>query len=179
MPSGPWKDVPGYDGAYQVNDQGDVRSWKKRGVCSAVPHLLQPFMRKSGKQSRCRYVKLSDGRGKSRDVLVSQIMVRTWAGEIPEGMVVYHINGDLADNAISNLALVTRKRLGRITGGQTRRRAVAKIDSSGNAVEIYSSAREAGRRNYLSYQTVLDRCNGKVKRPFAMNGYTYRFIDEV
>lgn len=27
----------------------------------------------------------------------------------------------------------------------------------------------------MSYQTVLDRCNGKVKQPFALDGHTYQF----
>ena len=33
--------------------------------------------------------------------------------------------------------------------------------------------REAARRNYMSYQTVIDRCNGKVKKSVAPDGYDY------
>ena len=39
------------------------------------------------------------------------------------------------------------------------------------------SAREAAKANHMSYQTVLDRCNGKVKNPYALDGFTYRFED--
>lgn len=38
-------------------------------------------------------------------------------------------------------------------------------------------AREAAKANHMSYQTVLDRCNGKVKNPYALDGFTYRFED--
>ena len=37
------------------------------------------------------------------------------------------------------------------------------------------SARAAAKANHMSYQTVLDRCHGKVKKPFALDGYTYQF----
>lgn len=55
------------------------------------------------------------------------------------------------------------------------RRPVAKVDSSGNVITVYASAREAARANFMSYQAVLDRCNGKVQKPYALDGFTYQF----
>ena len=63
-----------------------------------------------------------------------------------------------------------------MTGHRTdRRKCVVKVSKSGEEVEIYRSAREAAKQNNMSYQTVLDRCHNKVKKPFALDGYTYRF----
>ena len=50
---------------------------------------------------------------------------------------------------------------------------VAKIDSTGEIVEVYPSAREAGRQNYMASQTIIDRCNGLRKSAFAPDGYAY------
>ncbi len=36
---------------------------------------------------------------------------------------------------------------------------------------------KAVKANHMSYQTVLDRCHGKVKDPFALDGFTCRFED--
>lgn len=58
---------------------------------------------------------------------------------------------------------------------RSRRRPVAKIDSAGNVIAVYSSAREAARANFMSYQAVLDRCNGKVQKPYVLDGFTYQF----
>lgn len=58
------------------------------------------------------------------------------------------------------------------------RKPVAKIDSSGEIVAFYSSAREAGRENYMSYQTIIDRCNGKVQGAFAPDGYAYSWDED-
>lgn len=97
------------------------------------------------------------------------------AGGPPPGKVAYHRNGDLADSCLHNIAFATPQELGAKTGAQSSRRPVEKIDTSGEVVAVYSSARAAARANHMSYQTVLDRCNGKVKNPYALDGHNYRF----
>lgn len=62
-----------------------------------------------------------------------------------------------------------------MTGALSSRRPVEKVDMNGAVVEVYSSARAAARANHMSYQTVLDRCNGKVKNPYTLDGHNYRF----
>ena len=48
-----------------------------------------------------------------------------------------------------------------------------KISEEGQIVDFYRSVREAGRKNHMSYQTILDRINGKVKSLYAPDGYVY------
>jgi hypothetical protein len=139
---------------------------------------MSQFVRKHGKFSRRRYVKLTDSAGNGADVPVIKIMTDVWLGGSRFGMVPYHKNGDLADNSVNNIGFATRKRLGKMTGAMSGRKPVAKVSEEGEIVEVYPSAREAGRRNHMSYQTVIDRCRGKVKKPFALDGYTYIYDDE-
>lgn len=175
-----WKDIPNYDGWYQINDEGDVRSWRGgRWGRLNKPRLLRSFLRGRGKKSRARYVKLTDPFGVSKDVKVLSIMVDVWLGGCPEGMVPYHRNGDLNDNYIGNIGFATPKDLGMMTGGQSKRKAVFKVAPDGEVAAVYLSAREAARQNHMSYQTVLDRCNRRVKNPFALDGHDYRFADEL
>ena len=54
---------------------------------------------------------------------------------------------------------------------------MAKIDSNGEIVDVYTSARQAAKSNFMSYQTVIDRCNGKCKSAFAPDGYAYAWED--
>ena len=72
-------------------------------------------------------------------------------------------------------APVSGAELGKRTGASAARIPVAKVTPEGEIVEVYPSARVAARENHMSYQTVLDRCNGKVKKPFALDGHTYQF----
>lgn len=164
-----WKDIPGFRGKYQASVGGRVRrTYKTRG-----PKELCRFTRK-GKQTL--WVKLSLD-GKSRDVKAAHLVWLTFRGPIPEGLAVRHKNGDLQDDHVNNLALIDRKTLGRMTGAKSRRRPVAKKTTWGQVVEFYASAREAARRNFMSYQTVMDLCDGKVKRGKAPDGFVYQWDD--
>lgn len=177
-----WRNIPGYDGAYQISWEGQVRSWRWRGDHFVKePKILTQFIRKprgGARRSARRYVKLTDSQGRSREVAVIRLMVVTWFGGYPPGKVAYHKNGDLTDHCYTNIGFATPRELGRMTGGKASRRPVAKVNAAGEIVAYYPSARKAAKANHMSYQTVLDRCNGKVKKPFALDGHTYRFDDE-
>lgn len=176
FPCGEWQKIPGYGGAYEINWDGQVRTWRWRGTqFSQKPRLLTAYMRKKGRQGRARYVKLTDEHGKAHEVKVLALMVDVWFGGPRPGKVPYHKNGDLNDNSVNNIAFSTRERLGKRTGANSRRKPVAKVTPEGEVVALYPSAREAAKANHMSYQTVLDRCNGKVKKPFALDGTTYVF----
>lgn len=174
-----WRLIPGYDGFYEVSFMGEVRSWRggRWGRLSS-PKPLTPYKRQprgKGRRSNRVYVKLTDCTGKAREVAVMNIMVDVWKGGRPPGMVAYHINGDTFENRATNIGFITSCELGKKTGASSRRQPVEKVSESGEVVAIYGSAREAARQNHMSYQTVLDRCNKKVKKPFALDGHTYRF----
>lgn len=111
--------------------------------------------------------------------MVHQIVAKHFLGNPPRAdMVPYHINGCVMDNWASNLAYIDRKTLGKKTGASSRRQPVIKIDEDCEIVDCYSSAREAGRQNHMSYQTVIDRCNGKCKKAFASDGYEYAWEEK-
>lgn len=168
-----WRDIPGYDGMYQISRDGEVRSWKgKKGHIAPGPHILTQF-RRHGRA--VRFVKLTDSKGKTADRPVLGLMVNAWLGGPRPGMVAYHANGDLSDHCISNIRFATRKELGRMTGADAGRIPVAKVTPQGEIADIYPSAREAAKANHMSYQAILNRCHGKVKKPFALDGYNYVF----
>ena len=157
-----WYDIPGYDGKYQINYFAKVRQVYKNGKFKIL----------SG------YVKSSNGRhvvklnGKER--VIMGLMRDTFIGEIPKGYVLYHKNGIITDDILSNIGMATRKKLGKLTGTRNNSSfAIVKINSDGEIVDFYKSAREAGRKNFMSYQTINDRVNGKVKSLYAPDGFVY------
>lgn len=48
-----WKAIPGFDGAYEINAAGDVRSWKVwRGDSKALPRAMRvQTSRRTGKRT--------------------------------------------------------------------------------------------------------------------------------
>ena len=168
-----WKDIPGYGGKYQASREGQIR----RVYSSGKIRLLSPHQKKNMQGSKRVIVHLTDDNGKSKEVMVLGVIANLFLGACPEGCVPYHINGSQYDNNVNNIAYISRKELGRMTGGRAGRKSVFKINANGEVVDVYSSAREAARQNYMSYQTVMDRCNGKMKSAFAPDGYAYAWED--
>lgn len=166
-----WTDIPGYGGKYQVDKEGNVRHVYASGMTRA----LSPYHRKMSGSQRL-VVKLTRD-GKPKGEVLMQLVALTFLGLPPKGHVPYHKNGCQSDNYLNNIAYISKRELGLLTGASSRRRPVAKLDADGEIVEVYSSAREAARRNHMSYQTVMDRCNGKVKGAFAPDGYAYAWDD--
>lgn len=173
-----WRDIPGYNGMYQISRMGEVRSWQKRWRGDkpvTEPRLMTQYIKATGKRTRTRYVRLTDGAGKPHEEKVLRLMVDVWLGGGRPGMVPYHKNGDLADNCAHNIAFATRQQLGRMTGAQASRKPVVKIAPNGEVVDAYPSAKAAAEANYMDRKTMTNRCNGKVKNPFLLDGYNYQY----
>lgn len=171
-----WRDIPGFHGVYQISPQGVVRSWRYRGAKLAKkPTILTQYTKSSGK-SRVSFVKLTDDNGKGREYAVLRLMVMTWHGGCPPGKVPYHKNGDKNDHSLHNISFATPQELGRMTGGKnSRRKPVKKLTPSGEVVAFYPGARAAAKANHMSYQAVIDRCIGRVKNPYALDGHNYQY----
>ena len=166
-----WTNIQGYNGKYQVDREGNVR----RVYESGKTRLMTPYHKKMSGSQRV-VVKLTLD-GKSREVILMQIVAKTFLGPVPNGCVAYHKNGCQYDNYVNNIAYISRKELGKKTGASSKKKSVAKINSDGEIVDFYSSARECARQNYMSYQTIIDRCNGKCKSAFAPDGFAYAWED--
>lgn len=133
------------------------------------------------------FVKLTDENGKAKEVPMLKIVSEAFLPVPEPGQVPYHINGVVTDNWASNIGFITRKKLGQKTGHISRAQAVVKIDRTGELVEFYRSAREAAKHCYMSYQTIIDRCNGfysrggmrhSFKSVFAPDGFAYAWDTE-
>ena len=101
-----WKDIPGYDGFYQVSDHGDVKS---------IPRDL--FKIRLGKETRYRvkgcglkqdpsrvylHVKLQRG-GQCASKSVHRLVLEAFIGPCPDGHEACHKNGDPRNNRLGNL----------------------------------------------------------------------------
>lgn len=96
-----WKDVPTYEGEYQVSNYGNVRSIRF---------------------NKCRYLKITINTNgyyiasiskdsKSKTYKVHQLVAMAFLGHNPCGMdlVVDHKNDDKLDNRVENLQIVTQR----------------------------------------------------------------------
>ena len=165
---GVYRPVPGYQGLYEIDTFGNIiRNFKTKSV-ALVP----------SKKNGLMVVRLMTPAGNRKEERIHKLVQLTFLGPAPPGKVLYHKNGDKLDNCVNNLGFIDRQTLGKMTGHRSRQKAVLQIDRDGNIVKIYRSARAAGLENYMSYQTIMDRCNGRTKGEYAPDGYKYIWDDD-
>lgn len=167
-----WRDIPGYDGMYQVSWDGQVRSWRPQG--GGIGRREQPIIMKqyikggkyrNGGHCGKRYSVYLQKNGRRKEHAVMNLVIDVWVGGRPEGLSAYHKNGDIGDNCVNNIVFAPRSQICRIV--PKNRRPVAKVSASGEVLDIYPSLTAAAKANYLNIKAVSNRCNGKVKDPGA------------
>lgn len=96
-----WRDVPGYEGYYQVSNMGQVKSF----------HIRE------GKQERilkfclvgCGYLAVSLCKsGSQKRKYIHALVLSAFTGERPEKSTCNHINGNKHDNCLKNLEYCTQ-----------------------------------------------------------------------
>lgn len=100
-----WKPVRGYEGLYEISDKGRLRALFKAGNFHKPGRLLRPWLMKSGYLQ----VHLMRPGAKRKAACVHRLLLEAFIGPAPEKCECRHLNGDRADNNISNLAWGTHK----------------------------------------------------------------------
>lgn len=101
-----WLPVVGYEGLYEVSDQGRVRSLQRDRIISGIPRRRKAFImrQKIKKGHEYRSVGLYDRTGKIRFHLVSRLVLTCFVGAPPAAdSHADHIDFDRANNRLSNL----------------------------------------------------------------------------
>ena len=170
-----WRIIPGFDGMYEINYFGDVRSWRnKRHGRAKQPRLLSAYTVKNC--GRKTFVKLILPDGKQKRFAVVSLMADVWLGGTPKGMVRVHKDGARSNNCANNIQFVPRAQASSIFT-HDHRRPVAKVDKNGEAIAFYPSIKAAAEANYISSKAIRNRCNGLTRDPYSIDGYTYRYDD--
>lgn len=102
---------------------------------------------------------------KDKDYNVAKLVIESFNRKLKQDEVVYHKNGIISDNRLSNLEITTRSEAGKRTGWQSHRKAIVMLDKEGVIKEIFKGTRDAAEKLFISRQTVSDYCNKKIKKP--------------
>lgn len=104
-----WLAVPGYEGIYEISDQGRIRSLdrivqhKDLSSTRRKGKLLKPWSSMSGHLT----VRLSKG-GILESKSVHTLVLEAFVGKRPDGCEARHLNDQPTDNRLSNLKWGTR-----------------------------------------------------------------------
>jgi len=101
-----WRPIPGYEGRYDVSDQGQVRSWLGRWPGRPLPFTLKLFPGHGGYLQ----LRLADPGGSMRNARVHKLVLLAFRGPPPPGMQARHADGNPTNNRLSNLNWSSRSR---------------------------------------------------------------------
>ena len=174
-----WKDIPGYEGLYQVSNLGRVKSLNYRR--SGKEHILAEH--KTGNRLLYSQVHLS----KNNIVKHYYIHILVWEafnGPKPDGMVINHKDENPGNNALDNLMLCTQsanllwgdaqeRRLNSFTG-KNKRKWVIQLNQNNEILHFYQSACQAERETGVARTSVRDCCAGIMKKA---GGFVWKFAE--
>lgn len=94
-----WADIPGYEGCYQVSDQGRVKGF----VQTKEGRFMSLYTRSERQQSPGYQAVCLTGKANRKTWLVHRLVMLSFVGSCLDGMCVDHINCIRDDNRLDNL----------------------------------------------------------------------------
>lgn len=192
-----WKDIKGYEGLYQVSNEGRVKALKKDVVGKGKnqyddEHILKPHKVIVYGKERLQTALTKDGVKKYP--IIARLVYETFVGEIPEGMQVNHIDENPSNNKVENINLMTpqensnwgtrNQRIGETFKKNGKRSKPVLQYKNSVLIAEYPSAKEAARQLGVG-QCGISRCclggfnwNGKWVNITQAYGYVWRYKND-
>ena len=103
-----WKDIPNYEGYYQVSNKGNIKSLQFQCNLTNKKYPREKILKqKIDKQKNKRVSLWKDGKEKSW--LVHRLVGISFLGNTDESMTINHKDGNRLNNNVSNLEWCTLK----------------------------------------------------------------------
>lgn len=171
-----WKDIPSFEGYYQANRNGEIRSVTRQvkkwnGKKLVYGRVLKPA------QQRYQIVRFSKD-GVVSAHLVHRIIVETFIRKIRTDEVVNHLDGNKHNNAVENLEICSQKQniahaIKKLRVDYKKHPMAKKIMRSDGT--LFNSINEAAKQSCVSRGNIWRQMHGKIK---TTNGYTFKLIEE-
>ena len=163
-----WKDIEGYEGLYQVSNEGRVRSLNKlvssKGGSKSLRKgkIMKPHIADNG------YLRvILQNNGKIKNFPLHYLVIKTFVGEKPEGMQINHKDECKTNNFVENLEYCTPKyncnygdRNEKIK--EKNQKPVIALNTDGTIVLRFNSAKDAEVEGFSSSH-ICSCCKGKRK----------------
>lgn len=177
-----YKDIKNYEGYYQINENGEVKSVdrtivKKNGLCTLKGRMLSSNISTNG----YKYVILSKN-GVSKTSYIHRMVAETFLEEEHDGLEVNHINGIKTDNRLENLEWLDRHTNASLgSKGRTFNHKYGKNPKAKSIIctttgEVFGCIKEFAERYNINYSTIRLKIRQGVRN---FNGYGIDFAENI
>ena len=174
-----WRDIEGYEGLYQVSNQGRVKSLERKAKhwCGGERIQKERILKPGNDRGGYLLVTLCAG-GKPKTLKVHRLVCQAFHENPDNKPQVNHINEDKADNRACNLEWTTamensnfgtrNERL-----GKAQSKPVAQCTKDGELVKTWPSLTEIGKQTGFSIGNISLAANGKHKQAY---GFIWKYV---
>lgn len=181
-----WKAVPGYEGYYEVSDQGRVRSVKRvvEFKDGRVAHYRSRVLSPALSKNYCYYMVMLNRNNVGKKIAIHRLVALAFVPN-PNGYnVINHKDENPLNNKAENLewctfqyniAYGTKFERGYKNGAGSRHKGIAKYDANGNKLCEWESIRKASVAEGVSTTTIRRFARNEQVQE---NGYVYKFLKD-
>lgn len=161
-PLNEWKDIVGYEGYYQIDINGNIKSLRTGEIRKPVLNKRNGYL-----------TVVLCGYKKKTTEYVHRLVAKTFIENPHQFKCVNHINEIKTDNRVENLEWCTQAYNNKFNNKDQRScKAILQIEpNTGECVE-WTSARKAHNYGIANYKNISACCRGKRK---TAGGYEWRF----
>lgn len=164
-----WKDIKGYNGRYQISDNGNVRSLNYNNTNKT--HLLTKTLTPYG------YYRIGLNKDKKRKLFfVHKLVAEAFIHNPNNYPQVNHIDGNKLNNNVNNLEYCTQshniKEAYRLKLMKPRKIKINQFDLQGNFIKQWHSIKEI--ELFYNCRHISDCCKGKRK---TAKGFIWKYAN--
>lgn len=152
-----WKSIPGYEGYYEISDQGNVRSLDRYVNSKVGVRLVKGSLKIIQKNYRGYSIVTLSKNQKLKTFTVHQLVAWCFIPNFIKGMEINHIDGNKENNRLTNLELSnpSHNQLHAVRNNLVKKRSISKYrnvtylkNASPTAKQWAASIRYAGKSSY-------------------------------
>lgn len=186
-----WKNIKGYEGLYQINKKGQIRSLDRYAtIKSGAQRIVKGKMKIASIRKDGYYSLILSKKGINKRYVVHRLLAETFIPNPENKCCVNHIDGNKQNNELSNLewcshvenmkhAFKTKlidnealiKRGAKIS--KERRKKVAQFTKDNKLIAVYESQHEAEVATNIPQGRISFCCSGKYK---TAGGFIWKFV---
>lgn len=163
-----WKDIEGYEGLYQVSNEGNAKSLNYNHT--GREKLLKPSVRGNGylQVQLCK-----DGKKENKDI--HRLVAEAFIPNPNNYEIVHHIDHNRQNNVVENLMWMNKEEHDKVHSkerGEKKEKRVYQYTLDSKLVAIWKSAKEAEKQLGFAQSHISSCCNGKLKQ---YKGYIWSY----
>lgn len=172
-----WKDIKGYEGIYQISNNGIVKSLKRNVTYSngKVVHYKEKIVKPA--IHNCYYAVTLHKNGLKRTVKVHRLVAEHFISNPLNLPCINHKDENKLNNNVDNLEWCTVKYNSNYNNAQERKakscwKPIYQLDLNGNVIKLWDSPTEVEKELGILKSSISNQIAGRIK---TAGGYLWRY----